>query len=173
MTTWVLLLQVGYTEQVRESRSVVSDSLRPHRLHSPWDSPGQDTGVGSLSLLQRIFPTQESNWGLLHCRRILYHLSPQGSPHDRFLNIEPDLWALDNPAWSLHILINLYLYLFCIRICICFIQFANNLLRIFMRGSCEVLWYSFLPFFLPPSLPPSSFCFCGVWHQSNADWKQT
>jgi hypothetical protein len=38
------------------------------------------TGMGSLSLLQWIFPTQESNWGLLHCRRILYHLSYQGSP---------------------------------------------------------------------------------------------
>ena len=38
------------------------------------------TGVGSLSLLQGIFPTQESNWGLLHCRRILYQMSYQGSP---------------------------------------------------------------------------------------------
>ena len=40
----------------------------------------RNTGVGSLSLLQQVFPTQESNWGLLHCRRILYHLSYQGSP---------------------------------------------------------------------------------------------
>ena len=38
-------------------------------------------GVGSLSLLQGIFPTQESNWGLLHCRWILYQLSYQGSPY--------------------------------------------------------------------------------------------
>ena len=36
---------------------------------SPWNSPGQNTGVGSLSLLQGIFPTQESNWGLLHCAK--------------------------------------------------------------------------------------------------------
>ena len=42
------------------------------QLHSPWNSPGQNTGVGSLSLLQRIFPTQESNQGLLHCRPILH-----------------------------------------------------------------------------------------------------
>ena len=41
--------------------------------YSPWNSPGQNTGVGSLSLLQQIFPTQEFNWGLLHCRQILYH----------------------------------------------------------------------------------------------------
>ena len=40
----------------------------------------KNTGVGSLSLLQGIFPTKESNWGLLHCRRILYQLSYQGSP---------------------------------------------------------------------------------------------
>ena len=48
--------------------------------YSPWNSPGQDTGVGSLSLLQGIFPTQGSNPGLLHCRRILYQLSHKGSP---------------------------------------------------------------------------------------------
>ena len=105
---------------VSESHSVVSDSLRPHRLYSPWNSLGQNTGVGSLSLfqgdlpnpgieprspplwadslpaelqgkpkntgvgslflLQQLFPTQESNWGLLHCRQILYQLSYQGSP---------------------------------------------------------------------------------------------
>ena len=103
-----------------ESRSVMSNSLRPYGLYSPWNSPGQKTGVGSLFLLQGIFPTQgpnpgpptlwtdslpaepqgkaknagvgslsllqrivltqESNQGLLHCRRILYQLSYQGSP---------------------------------------------------------------------------------------------
>ena len=52
---------------------------------TPWttqstDSPGQNTGVGSLSFLQGIFPTQGLNPGLLHCRWILYQLSHQGSP---------------------------------------------------------------------------------------------
>ena len=41
----------------------------------PQDSPGKNTGVGSPSLLQGIFPTQGSNPGLLHCRQILYQLS--------------------------------------------------------------------------------------------------
>ena len=103
-----------------ESHSVVSNSLRPHGLYSPWDSPGQNTGVGSLalipgdlpdlgiesrspalqadslpaepqakpkstgvgtlSLLQGIFLTLESNQGLLHCRQILYQLNYEGSP---------------------------------------------------------------------------------------------
>ena len=107
------------SEGESESRSVVSDSLRPHGLYSPRGSPGQNTGVGSLSLfpgdlpnpgikprspalqedsllaepqgkpkntgvgslsrLQWIFLTQESNRGLLHCRRILYQLVCQGS----------------------------------------------------------------------------------------------
>ena len=40
----------------------------------------RNTAVGSLSLLQWIFPTQESNWGLLHCRWILYQLRYQGRP---------------------------------------------------------------------------------------------
>ena len=43
------------------------------------NSPGQNTGVGSLSLLQGIFPTQGLNPGLLHCRLILYQLSHKGS----------------------------------------------------------------------------------------------
>ena len=46
---------------------------------SPWNSLGQNTGVGSLSLLQEIFPTRESNPGLPHCRLILYQLSHKGS----------------------------------------------------------------------------------------------
>ena len=51
----------------------------------PAESQGmpKNTGVGSLSLLQGIFPTQELNQGLLHCRRILYQLSSVGSPSER------------------------------------------------------------------------------------------
>ena len=63
-----------------DSRSAVSHSLWPHGLYSPWNSPGQNTGVGSLSLLQGIFPTQGSNPGLWHYRQILYQVSHKGSP---------------------------------------------------------------------------------------------
>ena len=58
-----------------ESRSALPRSLQPHGSYSPGNSPGQHTGVGGLSLLQGIFPTQGSKRGLLHCRRILYQLS--------------------------------------------------------------------------------------------------
>ena len=61
-----------------KSHSLMSDSLRPHGLYSPWNSPGQNTVVESLSFLQQIFLIQESNRGLLHCRQILYQLSYQG-----------------------------------------------------------------------------------------------
>jgi len=44
------------------------------------DSPGKNTGVGCHALLQRIFPTQGSNPGLLHCRQILYHLEAPEKP---------------------------------------------------------------------------------------------
>ena len=64
-----------------ESCLVVSNSLWSHRLYSPWNAPGQNAGVSSLSLLQGIFPTHGSNLGLLHCRRILYQLSHKGNPH--------------------------------------------------------------------------------------------
>ena len=56
--------------------------LQPHGLYSPWNSSGQNTGVGNLSLLQGIFPTQGLNPCLPHCRRILYQLSHKGSPGD-------------------------------------------------------------------------------------------
>ena len=56
----------------------MSDSLQPHGLCSPWNSPGQNTGVGSLSLLQQIFVIQKLNQCLLQCRWILYQLSYQG-----------------------------------------------------------------------------------------------
>ena len=56
------------------------DSLQPHGLYSPWNSPGQNTGVGSLSLLQGLSPTQSLNLGLPHCRQLLYQLSHKGSP---------------------------------------------------------------------------------------------
>ena len=54
-----------------------SDMTEQLSISLPAKPPGKlkNTGVGSLSLLQGIFPTQESNWGLLHCRRILYQLS--------------------------------------------------------------------------------------------------
>ena len=73
--------------RVSVNHSVLSDSLRPYgpqpaRLLCPWDSPGQNTGMGSHALLQGIFRTRGSNPSLLHCRRILYRLSHQGSPGD-------------------------------------------------------------------------------------------
>ena len=55
-------------------------TLCSHMDCTPWNSPGQNTGVGSLSLLQEIFPTHGWNPGLPHCRQILYHLSHKGSP---------------------------------------------------------------------------------------------
>ena len=60
---------------------VRSNSLQSHGPYSPQTSPGQNTGVGSLSLLQVIFPTQGQNPGLPHCQWILYQLSTKGSPH--------------------------------------------------------------------------------------------
>ena len=81
-----ILYQLGYEGNpiiyVNESESclVLSCSFRPHGLYSPWNSPGQNTGVGSLSLHQGIFPTQGSNPSLPHCRWILHWLSHKGSP---------------------------------------------------------------------------------------------
>ena len=65
------------TESKSTNRSVLSDPLLPY---SPWNSPEQNTGMGSLYFLQGIFPTQGLIPGLLHCRQILYQLSHKGTP---------------------------------------------------------------------------------------------
>ena len=70
-----------------------------------WNSAGKNTEVGCHSLLQGIFPTQESKLGLLHCRQILYHLSYQGSA------ICFGIWTYD--AWRFCSFLRL-LWIFCI-----------------------------------------------------------
>ena len=87
---FIILLNTKWSE----SHSIVSDSLSPHELYSPWNSPGQNTGVGSLSLLQGIFPTQGSNPGLRHCRQILPQLSHKGSPQYKIMVCVTLWWEL-------------------------------------------------------------------------------
>ena len=88
-----------------ESHSVMSDSLQAHGLYSLWNSLGQNTGVGSLSLLQRMFPTQGLNLGLPHCREILYQLSCKGSPilaklHGDFYQLFPNFSLYRYGTWK-------------------------------------------------------------------------
>ena len=75
---------------------------RPHGLYSPWNSPGQNTGVGGHFLFQEIFPTQGSNPGLPHCRWILYQLNHQGSPRilERVAHPFPRGSSLAGASWA-------------------------------------------------------------------------
>ena len=79
-TTWWNSFQV-YRWKVKVKVAQSCQTLRPLGLCSPWNSPGQNTGVGGLSLLQGIFPTQGTNPGLPHCRQILYQLNQKGKPN--------------------------------------------------------------------------------------------
>ena len=102
-----------FTVFVCVSDSVVSSSLQPHgqspaRLLCLWASPGKNTGVGSHSVFQGIFPTQRSNTGLPHCRQILYCLSHQGGPN----NFKKYVWLLCLPLWTVSSMrIETYLFL--------------------------------------------------------------
>ena len=72
-------------------------------LAEPQGKP-KNTGVGSLSLLQGIFPTQELNRGLLHCRQVLYLLSYQGNPYvEEMKNQISDLILYDSLYQVLHL----------------------------------------------------------------------
>ena len=69
-------------------------SIKGPQQYSSWNSLGQNLGVGSLSLLQGIFPTQGSNPGLPHCRQILYQLSHKGSPNQAAKESVAIIWKL-------------------------------------------------------------------------------
>ena len=69
-----------HTESESESCSVKLNFWRTHGQYSPWNSPGQNIGVGSRFLLQGIFPTQGLNPGLPHCRQIFLPAEPSGRP---------------------------------------------------------------------------------------------
>ena len=79
----------------------MSDSLQPHGLYSPWNSPGQSTGVGSLSFLWGIFRAQGLNPGISHYRQILYQLSHKGSPRILEWVAYPSPPYLPNPGIEL------------------------------------------------------------------------
>ena len=95
LSRWRLGGVTKRNEWVKVAQSCLT--LWSHGLYSPWNSPGQNTGVGSLSLLQGIFPTQGLNLGLLHCRWILYQLSHKGSPRRRKVKVKLHL-TLCNPT---------------------------------------------------------------------------
>ena len=71
-----VLTSLNLEVKVAQSCPTLCDSMG----YNPWNSPGQNSGVGSLSLLQEISPTQGLNPGLPHCGQILYQLSYKGSP---------------------------------------------------------------------------------------------
>ena len=73
-------LKTKWSEWLQSCLTLCDPMDWPTRLFHPWNSPGKNTGVGCHSLLQGIFRTQGLNSGLLHFKRILYHLSHQGSP---------------------------------------------------------------------------------------------
>ena len=75
-----------------------SPALQADSLPSEPQGKSKNTGVGSLSLLQQIFPTQELNWGLLHCRWSLYQLSYVGNPGTH--SIQPYRFSVEFHVWT-------------------------------------------------------------------------
>ena len=84
----------------------MSNFLQCYGLYSPWDSPGQNTGVGSLSLIQGIFPIQGLNPALLHFRIKAYSLpaEPQGKPNNTgvgSLSLHQQIFPIQESNWGL------------------------------------------------------------------------
>ena len=91
----VLYLEVSIPKTEPRSPALQADSLPAEPQRKP-----RNTGVGSLSLLQGIFLTQESNQGLLHCRQILYQLSYQGTVGKEFACNAGDPGLIPGPERS-------------------------------------------------------------------------
>ena len=121
-----------------QSSSVVFDSLWPHGLHGPWNSPGQNTGVGSLSLLQGIFPTQGPNTGLPHCRQIPYQLSHKRNCEKIYI------------CMCVYIYIHIYIYIIMTDSCCCMAETnttlsIKNLIKIIMKKIAPLVFSSICP----------------------------
>ena len=125
----------------------MSDLLPPHGLYSPWNSLSQNTGMGSCSLLQRIFPTQGSNLGLPHCRqtagwlisnRNLFFIVLEGSPKER----HPQIQRLVRTCFPVHK------------------QLSSHCVLTRWKGqgnSLESLIWALIPFMRAPTLWPHLF----------------
>ena len=72
----------------KQSMELINSIQNVQNRYSPWNSPGQNTGVGSSSLLKGIFLMQGSNPGHPHCRRILYQLRQKESPINRKIPVK-------------------------------------------------------------------------------------
>ena len=104
--------KVVYSHFESESHPVVSNSLWPHGLYSPWNSPGENARMGSFSLLQRIFPTQGSNPGLQYCRWILYQLSHREAQPLWDLNTQYEAPSKDLACYTKGYLSNQFSFVF-------------------------------------------------------------
>ena len=100
------------------------------------DFPGKNTGVGSLSFLQGIFPTQELNCGLLHCRQIPYQLGYQESPQNEIKNtlmvrhVRNNLWVAKKDHRS-----DLVMEVFC---------FLTESVLIYFLWYCTIIWKKYI-----------------------------
>ena len=128
--------------------TIVQQLLCCAQLHSPtlWDpmncsppgssvhgdSPGKNTGVGCHALLQGIFPTQESNQSLLHCRWILYQLSYQRSPTTVNKSQEIGIGLVYRPYSDFT---SFYMQCFVSLVCVCVLWFYAILSHVYAYGT--------------------------------------
>ena len=109
--------------------------------YSPWKSSGQNTGVGSCSLLQGIFSIQGSNSSFLHCRWILYQLSHQGSPFT-FGGTKVGMKRDDEKVVHIYWASNLYLVS---NICWCFESISQHFQQMLKHTYRKKLIFRIIP----------------------------
>ena len=144
-----------------ESHSVMCDSLWHHELYSSRNSPGQNTGVDSLSLLQG------SNPGLPHCRWILYQLSHKGSP----AGVSESITLFLDPLTTVHLLMSLHKTQFRFHRITVQVKLPETSHCVWNQGSHQPTFLPWLPEFLSRELSTPNlrvlFCFWSLtWSSS-------
>ena len=97
MTSPVVLLRCGNKVKATQPCPTLCNCM-DCRLFCPWNSPGKNTGVGSHSLLQGIFPTQGLNLCLLHCRWIFYLWATGEDPIWQHMSLMLEPWVTSVPS---------------------------------------------------------------------------
>ena len=152
-----------YRVWVSESHSVVSDSLRPHGLYSPWNCPGQNIEVGSRSLRKGIFPTQGSNPGLPNCRRIPYHLSHRGGIIESTTShISSPVVTLQWDLWYISSCMFLHKRILSVELPVQ----RSGMLRLAQSAACAQLCRLPLPAHPSPRQEPPTHCTALGWVKS-------
>ena len=140
----------------------------PHGLYSLWNSPGENTGEDSHSLLQQIFLTHESNQGLLNCRQIIHQLSYQGSPLLPWWDL---FWCILVYSWEFYMCTWEECMFYCIWMECCYSKYVPQNKTCQINFTQQTFWFFFFTISVPTRTWWNLICIRNtILHDSYTQW---